>query len=282
MSDLEDWEKDDFVAKLEQPKTSKPKTYQESRRQALAAQVAKNKANALKPYRQREEEARREGMDKNLFERELEKKDGPGKAMGMMMKMGYKVGEGLGKKRDIQEEPSRSGGGGGKESAAVAGKVADDDDDEAYGRGGIGSSKRMKVDEEVTAEETKESTKVEPASSGHRFEPIAVSLWAGETPSSLLRDILKLNFVASPFSSPGRKGLGSRAPLPPLPRPIAISDPSLDPAAYRSRAAIDYAEKKAEGQLGAARRTVVELDERENRGVSLSSRRPPSLLSSAR
>lgn len=68
------------------------------------------------------------------------------------------------------------------------------------------------------------------------------------------------------FAPPGRKGLGSRAPPPP-PAPVATT-PVLDPSAYRSRAAIEYAEKKAEGQLGAARRTVVELDERENRGVS--------------
>lgn len=36
---------------------------------------------------------------------------------------------------------------------------------------------------------------------------------------------------------------------------------------YRSRGSADYAERKAEGQLGSARKTVLDLDGRDDKGV---------------
>lgn len=188
---------DAFLANLEKnaaassSSSSKPKTYQESRRQALLAQEKKNKANALKPYRQREEEARQQGMAKNLFERELERdKDGTGstsKAMGMMLKMGYKVGDGLGKKRTVDEDslPSEAdggrGGGGTAEAAtsvslASAGPSADAGEEESSSGGGIGSAKRRRMEDAVESVVPKPK---DAPSSGHRFEPIAVSFRAG-------------------------------------------------------------------------------------------------------
>lgn len=41
----------------------------------------------------------------------------------------------------------------------------------------------------------------------------------------------------------------------------------LDTAVYRSRASEEYAEKKAEGQLRNAQKTVLSLDARDDKGV---------------
>lgn len=135
-------------------------------------------------------------MEKNLFERELEKKEGVGKAMGMMMKMGYKVGEGLGKKRAGGEEQVELGDGGsghGGKVAPVPGEVVDGEEKgEGFFRGGIGSCKRRKVAEPAAVVvEAKEDSKAEASTSGHRFEPVAVSFWAGKSFSESLPYPLK-------------------------------------------------------------------------------------------
>jgi hypothetical protein len=63
------------------------------------------------------------------------------------------------------------------------------------------------------------------------------------------------------------------------PRPPAKVLP-LDTAVYRSRASEEYAEKKAEGQLRNAQKTVLSLDARDDKGVRLAcvSCVPPHLL----
>ncbi|WVQ75634.1 hypothetical protein IAR50_005263 [Cryptococcus sp. DSM 104548] len=114
------------------------------------AGLAKNQLKA----RDLEEVRRREGMSKSLFEREDEgegEEEGVGakkgnKAMEMMMKMGWKVGEGLGKKRSPSPPP-----------ASLA----------ASGRAGLGA-KRFKPGDEIDD--------IPPPAP--RTEPIRVSLWA--------------------------------------------------------------------------------------------------------
>lgn len=207
---------DAFLAKMTaaQPATSatssssrsRPLTYQEKRRAKLAAIEAKNRSNALKPYREREAEARKEAMGTTLFEKaEMDRKvaaaaaaaatvengDGSTKAggglsiaMGMMEKMGYKVGEGLGRKRnDIHSTPPIGQSDAGRTSEAIkeqdpdnlpnpSGKEDPDDDRDgnASARGGLGSSKRRRLED---------LSPVPGFSDTHRFEPIAVSLWSG-------------------------------------------------------------------------------------------------------
>lgn len=76
--------------------SSQPTTYQQKRRQAALDSEAKNKANAPKSFkglREEEEEKRREGLKKSLFEKEIEDGHGPSKAMKMMMRMGFSVGD---------------------------------------------------------------------------------------------------------------------------------------------------------------------------------------------
>ncbi|CAO3593362.1 unnamed protein product [Absidia cylindrospora] len=87
-----DDEEDDYMsgAFLEQAsqyeKKNKQKTYSERRREQLREQ---QKKAYIKPRRELEQEAREEGLQKQLT--------GDNKGMKMMMKMGFKQGSGLGK-----------------------------------------------------------------------------------------------------------------------------------------------------------------------------------------
>lgn len=146
MSDSEDdFMSDKFL--VEAPVAAK--TYTAKRDAALLkgnrAGLANNKLSA----KAREEQQRREGLNTSLFE----KKDDPasttaggGKAMAMMMRMGWKVGEGLGKSTaaDLPGSSKRK---------QDEGEEVDDDTP----RGGIGSSSRKAA----------------------RTEPIRISLWSG-------------------------------------------------------------------------------------------------------
>lgn len=81
--------------------SSKPKTYAERRKEAQKQAQIKNEANRLKSRRQREQEAREEGLNKSLFERAKEEEAAgistSNKALSMMMKMGFKPGQALGR-----------------------------------------------------------------------------------------------------------------------------------------------------------------------------------------
>lgn len=107
----------------------------------------------MKPRAVREEEARRKALETSLFERTEEQSVGAGKAMGMMMKMGWKVGEGLGKREaSAVDEEKRT-------------ESTSDEDDTPYG---IGASKKRKLNHP-------------PAPAAARTEPIRLSLWAGKS-----------------------------------------------------------------------------------------------------
>ncbi|KAJ7368146.1 hypothetical protein DFH08DRAFT_830517 [Mycena albidolilacea] len=102
MSDSED----DYLANIDQflvdsKPTSAPKTYSQIRKEAAKQSKLKNEQNRTKPLRQREIESRTEGLSKSLFERAKEEEDaglGSGnKALSIMMKMGFKPGQALGK-----------------------------------------------------------------------------------------------------------------------------------------------------------------------------------------
>lgn len=156
MSDSEDdFMSDKFL--VEAPVAEK--TYRAKRDASLLkgnrAGLAKNQLSA----KAREEQQRREGLNTSLFE----KKDdggsaggggstaGAGKAMAMMMKMGWKVGEGLGKQ--ASEDTDVGSGSGSKRKVGEDGE----DQEEEAPRGGIGSSSRK----------------------APRTEPIRISLWSG-------------------------------------------------------------------------------------------------------
>lgn len=144
MSDSEDdFMSDKFL--VEAPVAEK--TYKAKRDASLLKGQRAGLAKNLQSTKAREEQQRREGLNTSLFEKPDHQEasgSGGGKAMAMMMKMGWKVGEGLGKK-DL-EEP-----------VAAKRKMGDEEEEEETPRGGIGSSSR-KVP---------------------RTEPIRISLWSG-------------------------------------------------------------------------------------------------------
>ncbi|KDQ14795.1 hypothetical protein BOTBODRAFT_32558 [Botryobasidium botryosum FD-172 SS1] len=263
---------------------AKPQTYAEIRRQAQREAELKQMRNRTKSRREREEEARREGLGKSLFERVEEERrvlaaqqaggeeaggsgsgngggsrgggsgsgggaggggggeTGASKAMAMMMRMGFKPGQSLGRKDPSPEpipqpqpepvlgESSSSSGARdhGKGGSNSGGSGSGDDDSDGFRRlgAGIGAAKKT---------------------NGSLVEPIPLSIWAG------------------------RKGvgLGKRALSPPLPS-SGLGEPSSkipkifdekDKDAYRDRTREEYLERQAHGRLGGALRTCVALDE---------------------
>jgi hypothetical protein len=143
MSDSEDdFMSDKFL--VEAPAAEK--SYKAKRDASLLKGQRAGLAKNLQSAKVREEQQRREGLNTSLFEKEDHQEasgSGGGKAMAMMMKMGWKVGEGLGKK-EVEEPTTKR-------------KVDDDEEDGEAPRGGIGSSSRK----------------------APRTEPIRVSLWSG-------------------------------------------------------------------------------------------------------
>jgi G-patch domain len=101
--DDDDYLSDKFLTIAE---PQRPKTYAEKRKEALRESLLKNEQNRTKSRRQLELESREEGLSKSLFERaEDDKASGHGpesKALSMMMKMGFKPGQGLGVPTDLE------------------------------------------------------------------------------------------------------------------------------------------------------------------------------------
>ncbi|KAG6832963.1 hypothetical protein H0H92_004847 [Tricholoma furcatifolium] len=108
MSDDEDDYLSDKFLTASNPTTSAPKTYAQLRKEAEKKSSLKNVQNKTKSRRQRELEAREEGLSKSLFERAKEEEDAGissgNKALSMMMKMGFKPGQALGKVNDPPEQ----------------------------------------------------------------------------------------------------------------------------------------------------------------------------------
>lgn len=114
MSDDDDYLSDKFLAGAAQDVVA-PKTYSQLRKEALKKSQAKNEVNRTKSRRQRELEAREEGLNKSLFERAQEDEEAGlssgNKALAMMMKMGFKPGQSLGQQTDTpitEEQPETS------------------------------------------------------------------------------------------------------------------------------------------------------------------------------
>ncbi|ORY31652.1 hypothetical protein BCR39DRAFT_493693 [Naematelia encephala] len=141
MSDSEDdFMSDKFLVDV----APSSKSYSDKRNAQTLKSLRASQAKTQVPLKQLEAERRREGLNRSLFDREAESSTsgGASKAMGMMMKMGWKVGDTLGK----QEASRRSAS---PESSSKRARIDEDDD---VPRGGLGRA---------------------------RAEPIRVSMWAG-------------------------------------------------------------------------------------------------------
>ncbi|KAF7355180.1 G-patch domain-containing protein [Mycena sanguinolenta] len=152
MSDSED----DYLANIDKflvdsKAPSAPKTYSEIRKEAAKQSKLKSEQNRIKPRRQREIESRTEGLSKSLFERAKEDEDaglGSGnKALSIMMKMGFKPGQALGKadalNGDTQPEESLP-------------------------------------DKEPIAGPSNADSSANPKTVGHKVEPLPINEWAGK------------------------------------------------------------------------------------------------------
>lgn len=101
MSDEDDYLSDKFLAP--NAPSIEPQTYSQRRKQVSRNSQLRNEQNRIKNRRQRETEAREEGLRKSLFERAEEEEATSrvsSKALSIMMKMGFRPGDALGHQRD--------------------------------------------------------------------------------------------------------------------------------------------------------------------------------------
>lgn len=215
---------DAFLAKITAdaaPKASAT-TYQEKRRRATAASQARAQANQLRPFREREQEARQAGLETNLIEKELRARDEGaevGVGLKMMLKMGYAGGERLGRhepsRDDAADDPAPLASGSGAREAAPPAEDLDDADEVKGAHGGLGSRKRIKLD--VPALAPPPTAEVEPTrtgAGGHLLEPLSISIWAGafDPASAIFRSSPRALTPFRLFRSQGtrREGQGPR------------------------------------------------------------------------
>ncbi|KAI0356638.1 hypothetical protein OH77DRAFT_1436266 [Trametes cingulata] len=240
MSDEEDdYLSDKFLleASSSTASSSAPKTYAERRKEALKRAALKNEQNRTKSRREREREAREEALSRSLFERAQEEARESGqqnKALAMMMKMGFKPGQALGR----EEERGRAGSAGANSgqdggSGGPAEPVAVPEEKEAEpSRAGIGAKRKRDEDDEGEKPQT-----------GHRKVPLAINEWEGKKGIGLVR----------------------RAPSPTAPERLAKMArmaEERDHLSFRDRARQEYEERRAVGRLGPAQRTCATLDEK--------------------
>src|SRR6185369_1385784 len=101
--DEDDYLSDKFLAAPDSNSCA-PKTYTQLRKEAANKAKLKNEQNKTRGQRERELEAREEGLTKSLFDRAKEEQEAGmssgNKALSMMMKMGFTPGQPLGKAED--------------------------------------------------------------------------------------------------------------------------------------------------------------------------------------
>ncbi|KAF5370123.1 hypothetical protein D9758_001224 [Tetrapyrgos nigripes] len=233
MSDGEDdYLSDKFLVESSAPSTSNPKTYSQLRKDAEKKAKTKNDQNRTKSRRERELEAREEGLNKSLFTRaqEDEQSGGAGnKALSIMMKMGFKPGQSLGRVGDVNK-PDRSS----SERPEDLDKVAHNDD--------------------VPATGAHSSLTAIPSASkevSHRTEPLPLTEWAGRKGIGTSR---------------------KRGPSPSAAERVAKMAKMAEQAAsedFRDRTRREYQERRAEGRLGPAQRTCANLDEKAGKNFNV-------------
>ena len=165
MSDDEgDYLSDKFLAQLEAAsKPRQPKSYTEKRKQVLKQSQLLNEQNRKKSRKQMELEAREEGLQTSLIQKaqdEARESGKQNKALAIMMKMGFKPGQGLGESHE--ESPSPSSIGRNPRSARTT----------------EGSDIYEEPDAE--AETSTSSSEPRPLAYKHRAEPLPIREWSGK------------------------------------------------------------------------------------------------------
>lgn len=175
--DEDDYLSDKFLARLEEaPKPQQPESYIERRKQALKQSQLLNERNRKKGRKQMELEAREEGLQTNLIQKAQEEAKESGKqnkALAIMMKMGFKPGQGLGESYEESLSSSSIGGNFGSPRPAETSGVAGERDAEAE-----------------TSTPPSEPRTSALATYKHRAEPLPIKEWSGKPPSSSLATCL--------------------------------------------------------------------------------------------
>lgn len=163
-ADDDDYLSDKFLA-ASSASSSTPRTYSQLRKEAQKRSLLKNEQNRAKSRRQLELESREAGLSKSLFERAKEEEDSGlssgNKALSIMMKMGFKPGQSLGKTGDEDHE----GGPSVEEPSKPSSKAADAEPASKSNEG-------TPLEEEEISEKPKAHTK-------HKTEPLPLQEWAG-------------------------------------------------------------------------------------------------------
>lgn len=142
--DEDDYLSNKFLA--EGTSSTRPQTYSSLRKEAQRKSLLKNEQHRQKSRYQREVESREEGLSKSLFTRAKEEQEAGiatgNKAMSIMMKMGFKPGQSLGKSDEEPADAAPSIGVASSSKKSGGHKVEPLPLNEWEGRKGIGTRKR--------------------------------------------------------------------------------------------------------------------------------------------
>ena len=229
---------DDFMSDrflVESARPSLPEGYTARRSAHQLRSRRAGQAKQLPSLKQRETEQRRAGLATSLFANKAGEPEGSGggRAIEMMIKMGWKVGEGLGRKRSPSPPGDTAKRARTRLGDAVAGKEEQEEEGEPS-RGGIGSSSRPQAQP--------------------RTEPIRISMWAGRKGLS----------ARSP-SPPPLPNVAGRNPDALDPRKMARLEGETE--GFRERQRREFAEREVERKGGKAREILLGLDR--ERGIKV-------------
>lgn len=178
MADEEDYLSDKFLfGSTATTSSSSTKTYSDRRKEAQRKAQHKNEANRRKTRKQIHDEELREGLSTSLFEKaqaERETLGAENKAMSMMMKMGFKLGDSLGKKEQQQQS------GADELSAQVAKPPASPSP-------GPPSSANLSTEREQGRAEQQ-----------HRKVPLSINIWEGKKYNNALLVAMHLTLIVVP------------------------------------------------------------------------------------
>ncbi|KAM0749700.1 hypothetical protein T439DRAFT_381272 [Meredithblackwellia eburnea MCA 4105] len=206
-------------------------SYAEKRRRTLAKSEERNRNHRDgRSLKQREAEAREEGLRTNLIAKDTEE-GGSSKALKMMKGMGFKPGEGLGKKRPLpSDEDAATSAGEGSSRGGIG-----------SGHGGIGSSTG------TPASASRASTPAQENASVPRTQPIMFHMREGRLGLGIP------NPKQSRKLTPAQIAAAQES---------AASQPLPDVHLYLERNRGSFDERKAQGVLRSVRKTLEELDRR--------------------
>ena len=183
--DEDDYLSDTFLVEAtSSASSSTSKTYAERRKEALKRSALQNEQNRKKSLKEREREAREEALNRSLFERAQEEAQESGqqnKALAMMMKMGFKPGQALGKEEDEARMRNAAWSVEGEEeeqpTPADLPRVQEKEAEPV--RAGIGAHPAHDALEAVVKGTPAPAPAIVPSTSSHRKVPLAINEWEG-------------------------------------------------------------------------------------------------------